>query len=68
MDDADITQERLEREQALKARFEQTPPPYGPEECDQCGGMKCQTSAGSMGSACASNVQRCASGNLSLGE
>lgn len=37
MDDADITQERLEKEQALKARYEQKPPPYGPEECAQCG-------------------------------
>lgn len=37
MDDADITQERLEKEQALKARFVQKPLPYGPEECDQCG-------------------------------
>jgi len=36
MDDTDIAQERLKREQALKARFEQKPP-YGPEECDQCG-------------------------------
>lgn len=37
MDDADITQERLEKEQTLKARFVQKPLPYGPEECDQCG-------------------------------
>lgn len=36
MDNADITQERLEKEQALRARIEQWPP-YGPEECDQCG-------------------------------
>jgi len=36
MDDADITQERLEKEQALRARIEQRPP-YGPEECGQCG-------------------------------
>ncbi len=37
MDDADITQERLEREQMLRNRVEQRPLLYGPEECDQCG-------------------------------
>ena len=37
MDDADITQERLEREQMLRDRVGQRPPAYGPEECDQCG-------------------------------
>lgn len=37
MDNADITQERLEREQMLRDRIEQQPPAYGPEECDQCG-------------------------------
>lgn len=37
MDDADITQEWLEREQMLRDRIRQRPPAYGPEECDQCG-------------------------------